>query len=508
VIGVVYVIVAVIAFALGRGTSPRPDQAVGTIAGVEKAVRHRTPQITEGDVVLRDADRYAVLQNDRFMRLINDDAFRRAIQNKEFRSFIEAENQWWLRWRGGWMREISESKDFKVLMESKNFRSWFFDDPAFREALVSDAMREVMEAPDGWRAFTEDARMTKRFKALRTLMENEPDFRRAFFSDPVREFFTSDNFLQMIKMEDRWWSVSWLIWRGGWLREIGESKDFRRLMEDSKFRRWFFEDPAFREALASDAMRQMMEAPDGWRAFTEDARMTKRFKALRTLLENEPDFRRAFFSPPAREFFTSDDYRRMIKMEDRWWETSWLIWRGGWLREIGESTDFKVLMENKDFRSWFEDPAFREALASDAMRQVMEAPDAWRAFTEDARMTKRFKALRTLLENEPDFRRAFFSPPAREFFAGDDYLRMIKMEDAWWLYWRGGWYRQPGEMASLSAEDLRRLNVEDEWWSHAWLIWRGGWYRELAESGAVSAEDLRRIANIENEWWLRWRGGW
>jgi len=386
--------VALVAFFLGYNQAPAPEDVIGTIGGVEKAEKHRTQQIAEGDVVLDAPEKYAALQNDKFLRLINDESFRKAIENGDFRHYLQMENAWWTIWRGGWFRQAHESADFKHLMANSAFRSSFSDDRTLRAALAGDAMRDVMAQPDAWRAFQADGRVAKQVPAN-----------------------------------------------------------------------------------------------------------------LRTLLETDEGFRKAFFSESNRELFASDDFSRLLQMDDQWW----FVWRGGWFRHVSETADFQRLMENVDFRKWLaEDPEFRSTLTGDAMRDVMSQPDAWRAFQADARVAKQIPAnMRTILESDDGFRKAFFSETAKTFFTSEDFSRMLQMEDQWWLYWHGGWRREAGADAGIAGDDLRRLtNVEDQWLSTTWLVWRGGWHRQLSESGAITSDDLRRLTNTEDEWWLYWHGGW
>ncbi|MCZ6756865.1 MAG: hypothetical protein O7C39_01150, partial [Bacteroidetes bacterium] len=67
------------------GTMADPDKK---IAGVEKAQRYRSEQITEADVALDNPEFQTIFQNDDFMEIVQDDGFQNALANAAFRDAL------------------------------------------------------------------------------------------------------------------------------------------------------------------------------------------------------------------------------------------------------------------------------------------------------------------------------------------------------------------------------------------------------------------------------------
>ena len=116
--------------------SPRPssDEMRGTIGAAEKAKRHRTQQIAESDVKLKDPELQKILQSDKIQKLLNDDDFKQAFSRfgEDFRKSMEASKED--------LKKIVISDDFRKAIQSEELR----------EIVESEDFRKLVESDDFW----------------------------------------------------------------------------------------------------------------------------------------------------------------------------------------------------------------------------------------------------------------------------------------------------------------------------------------------------------------------
>jgi anti-sigma factor RsiW len=173
----------------------------GTEATIGAAKRAQAPQMTQGSVVLGDADAQAFVQSDVFDRLVKDPNTRKLLGSADFRSFVADASM-----RGALasseMRSLLQRSSYRDALADSSLREAFsrpavssaLGDAAARGAFASDAFKQAISAADYQSALTKlqgmaccDSRLFQAAIADSALMS-------AFAKSNVREMFADSSF--------------------------------------------------------------------------------------------------------------------------------------------------------------------------------------------------------------------------------------------------------------------------------------------------------------------------
>ncbi|MBF8296555.1 MAG: hypothetical protein HW389_3100, partial [Bacteroidetes bacterium] len=92
IIGVAVVAIAVIGYFSFFYPPVSQDEVSGTIGGVQKAEKYRAPQLTDNDMVIKNAEVQKFLQTDRFDKLSKDATFKAALSKSEVQAWLSNAN--------------------------------------------------------------------------------------------------------------------------------------------------------------------------------------------------------------------------------------------------------------------------------------------------------------------------------------------------------------------------------------------------------------------------------
>jgi hypothetical protein len=131
-------VAGVAAIALGvfavRGFPPVDRGAEGTIGAAQRA---QTPQLSDKDVILGDAEGQAFMQSEIFDLLIKDEAARKILADAELRNAL----------RDGAVSRAIADADLRSLMRHPAVRR-ALEDPAMRRALEDPELRRALESAE------------------------------------------------------------------------------------------------------------------------------------------------------------------------------------------------------------------------------------------------------------------------------------------------------------------------------------------------------------------------
>ena len=227
-VAVAVVAIAVVVYFGVTGLTPKNEDAAGTIGAAE---RYRTQQMAEGDVILKDPEVQALLQNDKVIALLNDENFQKLAGDDNFIEMMKSTT----------FRAVASSDGFASMMSRKNLcvSSCFEEVAKFAETHFAELAKISANDQALVDKTMELAKMHGSSNLIQLVQNNvavckllaTPEAKAVFTSLPLQKFMSNENSVAtMAKMMGGVGSFSEVMKMSAF-EKLSQSDEFARILK-------------------------------------------------------------------------------------------------------------------------------------------------------------------------------------------------------------------------------------------------------------------------------------